>query len=140
MSPPARASPDALWIACWARPFLAGRRRANITLLTREGKRHGAQTSPATLNGSHTEAQPARGKKQHPKPAVPREHGRFDYSATVDRPPLRWPNDARVALWVIPNIRHCRFDRPAPLLARDHPHNRTAANSIAPMRDGSTAG
>src|SRR5262245_37919026 len=52
-----------------------------------------------------------------PKLAVPREHGRFDYSAIVDRPPLRWPNGARVALWVIPNIEHFLFDRPATRLA-----------------------
>jgi allantoinase len=44
---------------------------------------------------------------------VPREHGRFPYSAIVDRPPLRWPNGARVAVWVIPNIEHFYFDRPA---------------------------
>jgi peptidoglycan/xylan/chitin deacetylase (PgdA/CDA1 family) len=43
--------------------------------------------------------------------AVPQAHGRFDYSPIVDRPPLRWPNGARVALWVIPNIEHFRFDR-----------------------------
>src|SRR3954447_14153310 len=46
-------------------------------------------------------------------PAVPRAHGRYDYSPIVDRPPLRWPNGARVALWVIPNIEHFLFDRPA---------------------------
>jgi peptidoglycan/xylan/chitin deacetylase (PgdA/CDA1 family) len=40
-------------------------------------------------------------------------HGRFDYSPIVDRPPLRWPNGARVALWVIPNIEHFLFDRPS---------------------------
>ena len=45
-------------------------------------------------------------------PAVPRAHGRFEYSPIVDRPPLRWPNGARVALWVIPNIEHFLFDRP----------------------------
>lgn len=39
-----------------------------------------------------------------------KHHGRFPYSAIVDRPPLRWPNDARVALWVIPNIEHYHFD------------------------------
>ena len=44
---------------------------------------------------------------------MPRAHGRFDYSPIVDRPPLRWPNGARVALWVIPNIEHFLFDRPA---------------------------
>jgi peptidoglycan/xylan/chitin deacetylase (PgdA/CDA1 family) len=42
---------------------------------------------------------------------VPRAHGRFDYSPLIDRPPLRWPNGARVALWVIPNIEHFWFDR-----------------------------
>ncbi len=40
-------------------------------------------------------------------------HGRFDYSPIVDRPPLRWPNGARVAVWVIPNIEHFLFDRPS---------------------------
>ena len=44
---------------------------------------------------------------------VPREHGRFDYSAIVDRKKLVWPNGARVAVWVIPNIEHFLFDRPA---------------------------
>jgi allantoinase len=48
---------------------------------------------------------------------VPREHGRFDYSPIVDRPVLRWPNGARVALWVIPNIEHFLFDRPSTRLA-----------------------
>jgi allantoinase len=41
----------------------------------------------------------------------PQEHDRFAYSAIVDRPPLRWPNGARVAVWVIPNIEHFLFDR-----------------------------
>jgi allantoinase len=52
-----------------------------------------------------------------PQPFVPREHGRFDYSPIVDRPPLRWPKGARVALWVIPNIEHFLFDRPATRMA-----------------------
>jgi peptidoglycan/xylan/chitin deacetylase (PgdA/CDA1 family) len=43
----------------------------------------------------------------------PSEPNRFDYSAIVDRVPLRWPNGARVALWVIPNIEHFLFDRPS---------------------------
>jgi peptidoglycan/xylan/chitin deacetylase (PgdA/CDA1 family) len=48
-----------------------------------------------------------------PQPAVPTEHDRFDYSAIVDRPRLSWPNGARVAVWVIPNIEHFLFDRPS---------------------------
>ena len=47
------------------------------------------------------------------KVAAPATHGRFKYSAIVDRPQLRWPNGARVALWVIPNIEHFLFDRPS---------------------------
>jgi peptidoglycan/xylan/chitin deacetylase (PgdA/CDA1 family) len=46
-------------------------------------------------------------------PELPQEHDRFPYSAIVDRPPLRWPNGARVAVWIIPNIEHFLFDRPA---------------------------
>jgi peptidoglycan/xylan/chitin deacetylase (PgdA/CDA1 family) len=40
-------------------------------------------------------------------------HDRFDYSAIVDRKPLRWPNGARVAVWVIPNLEHFLYDRPS---------------------------
>ena len=41
------------------------------------------------------------------------EHGRFDYSPIVDREPLRFPNGARVAVWVIPNIEHFHWDKPS---------------------------
>lgn len=47
---------------------------------------------------------------------APQEHDRFPYSAIIDRPPLRWPNGARVAVWVIPNIEHFLFDRPGPAI------------------------
>jgi len=43
----------------------------------------------------------------------PQDHGRFPYSAIIDRKPLRWPKGARVAVWVIPNIEHFLFDRPS---------------------------
>ena len=61
-------------------------------------------------------APPARGKQAPAVTApanVPRAHGRFDYSPLIDRPNLTWPNGARVALWVIPNIEHFLFDRTA---------------------------
>jgi peptidoglycan/xylan/chitin deacetylase (PgdA/CDA1 family) len=61
-------------------------------------------------------AAPAAKAAPGPSP-VPQKHGRFDYSAIVDRPPLRWPNGARVALWLIPNIEHFLFDRPATRLS-----------------------
>ena len=41
----------------------------------------------------------------------PSEHGRFDYVPITQRPKLVWPNGARVALWVIPNIEHFLIDR-----------------------------
>ncbi len=41
------------------------------------------------------------------------QHDRFDYSPIVDREPLRFPNGERIAVWVIPNIEHFHFDKPA---------------------------
>jgi peptidoglycan/xylan/chitin deacetylase (PgdA/CDA1 family) len=41
------------------------------------------------------------------------EHGRFKYSAIAQRPKLQLPNGARVAVWVIPNIEHFHYDKPA---------------------------
>ena len=46
------------------------------------------------------------------------DHDRFDYSAIVDRAPLRWPGAARVALWVVPNIEHYEY-LPAQVRVRD---------------------
>jgi len=66
-----------------------------------------------TSNDTPSHPQAGRGEAT----AVPREHERFDYSAIVDRPPLRWPNGARVAVWVIPNIEHFLFDRPSTRIA-----------------------
>ena len=43
------------------------------------------------------------------------ENPRYDYSPIIDRPPLRWPDGARVALWVIPNVEYFEFDLPATL-------------------------
>jgi allantoinase len=51
------------------------------------------------------------------------EHGRFGYGAIADRPPWRWPNGARLALWVIPNIEYLHFD----MLLRSSSSPRAAA-------------
>jgi len=72
---------------------------------------------PQRKTSTSAKAAPARRRSKpiaaaSPAP-VPLAHGRFDYSPIVDRPPLRWPKGARVALWVIPNIEHFLFDRPA---------------------------
>jgi peptidoglycan/xylan/chitin deacetylase (PgdA/CDA1 family) len=34
----------------------------------------------------------------------------FPYQAIVDRPPVAWPNGARVAVWIIPNIEHFHIE------------------------------
>lgn len=39
----------------------------------------------------------------------------FPYRAIKDHPPVKWPGDARVAIWVIPNIEHFHIDMPGPL-------------------------
>lgn len=35
--------------------------------------------------------------------------GRFHYSPIVSRPKLRWPNEARLAVYVVPNIEHYEY-------------------------------
>jgi peptidoglycan/xylan/chitin deacetylase (PgdA/CDA1 family) len=34
---------------------------------------------------------------------------RVDYSPIIDRPIIRWPNGARVALWIAPNVEHYEY-------------------------------
>jgi allantoinase len=41
------------------------------------------------------------------------ENTRYAYWPIVERPPLRWPNEARLALLVIPNIEHFRLESTA---------------------------
>jgi allantoinase len=41
----------------------------------------------------------------------PRDYGPFAYTPINRRPTLRWPNGARVALWVIPNIEFFSLQR-----------------------------
>jgi len=41
-----------------------------------------------------------------------KEPGRYDYLPLVDRPRIRWPNDARIAFWVCPNIEFYELNPP----------------------------
>ncbi|MBV37572.1 MAG: polysaccharide deacetylase family protein [Alphaproteobacteria bacterium] len=41
-----------------------------------------------------------------------REPGLYDYSPMLDRPKITWPNGARVAFWVAPNIEFYELDPP----------------------------
>ncbi|HUN74884.1 MAG TPA: polysaccharide deacetylase family protein [Steroidobacteraceae bacterium] len=41
------------------------------------------------------------------------EHNRFEYLPIVRRKPLRLPGEARVAVWIVPNIEHFHYDKPA---------------------------
>lgn len=34
---------------------------------------------------------------------------RVDYSPIVDRPVIKWPNGARVAVWIAPNVEHYEY-------------------------------
>jgi len=40
------------------------------------------------------------------------DNERYAYWPLPDRPRIEWPNNARVAFWIIPNIEHFRFDKP----------------------------
>lgn len=48
--------------------------------------------------------------------SMPTEDDYVAYSPIVDRPPVRWPNGHRVALWVSPNLEHYEY-LPAPSVA-----------------------
>ena len=41
------------------------------------------------------------------------DHNRYDYSPIIKRQPVKWPNGARVAVWVIPNIEYYEFEIPS---------------------------
>ena len=45
----------------------------------------------------------------------PRRYGPFPYTPINRRPKLKWPNDARVAVWVCPNIEVFALNEPVPL-------------------------
>ena len=47
----------------------------------------------------------------------PRSYGPFPYSPIIRRPKFRWPNGARVALWIIPNIEYFALTDPVPISA-----------------------
>jgi peptidoglycan/xylan/chitin deacetylase (PgdA/CDA1 family) len=42
-------------------------------------------------------------------PAAPKHHGRFPYSAITQRAPLRWPNGAKLAVYIGFNVEHFAF-------------------------------
>jgi allantoinase len=46
------------------------------------------------------------------------EPDRIAYSAIIDRPPIVWPNGARIALWIVPNLEYYEL-LPPPHRARD---------------------
>lgn len=47
----------------------------------------------------------------------PRRYGPFPYSPMIRRPECRWPNGARVAVWIIPNIEFFALDEQVPAAA-----------------------
>ena len=40
---------------------------------------------------------------------MPLPPDRVDYSPSIDRPIIKWPNGARVALWISPNVEHYEY-------------------------------
>lgn len=40
---------------------------------------------------------------------MPLPPNQVDYSPIIDRPVLKWPNNARVALWIAPNVEHYEY-------------------------------
>ena len=48
------------------------------------------------------------------------ENSRYDYSPIIRRKPLKWPNEARIALMVCPNIEYFHIDKPIPGAPSSH--------------------
>ena len=40
---------------------------------------------------------------------MPLPPDRVDYSPIIERPVIKWPNGARVAFWVSPNVEHYEY-------------------------------
>jgi allantoinase len=57
---------------------------------------------------------------------------RVPYSAIVDRPTLRLPNDARVAVWTIVNVEEWSIERPMPRMVLSPPQSGTAGQPLLP--------
>src|SRR5205823_12652957 len=50
--------------------------------------------------------------------ASPSLLARIDYCPLHGRPRLRWPNDARLAFWVIPNVEYYQYTPPGVQIGR----------------------
>ena len=57
---------------------------------------------------------------------------RIAYSAIVDRPPLKLPNDARVAVWTIVNVEEWSIERNMPRTVLPPPSSTTAGQALLP--------
>ena len=55
----------------------------------------------------------------------PSPYGPFEYSPIIKRSPLKWPNGAKIALWVIPNVEIFHLDVPMPGDANERPKGAT---------------
>jgi allantoinase len=47
--------------------------------------------------------------------------GRFAYAPVIDRPIIKWPDNARVAFWVAPNMEFFEYLPESPADATGHP-------------------
>ena len=57
---------------------------------------------------------------------------RIPYSAVVDRPPLRLPEGARIAVWTIVNVEEWSIERPMPRTVLPPPSSTTAGQPLLP--------
>lgn len=48
------------------------------------------------------------------------ENRRYDYQPIIRRKKIRWPNGARIALWVCPNIEYFHIDKVIPAASASH--------------------
>jgi len=51
----------------------------------------------------------ARGQARLHRVSLPREEDCVGYSPIISRPPIRWRDGARIALWIVPNVEHYEY-------------------------------
>jgi hypothetical protein len=64
----------------------------------------GGLTATAILDTVRPQAVSAQQARQGQEGRTMSEPNRFDYLPIIDRPAIKWPNNARLAFWVAPNM------------------------------------
>src|SRR5579872_1944933 len=90
--------------------------------------RHG-RSAHRTLASANCSTSKSSDPPSEPGKMEPRKDGPFPYTPAISRPPLIWPNGARIAIWINPNVEFFPLDARLPGPSNERP----AGNEPVPM-------